>query len=157
MENHRHNEFVASSKSVTKTMSTVPASVVAIIQLYKQPLFKFFKWSPIGENPNIAQKLAQRWNTFQHVFNILKLNFLTFFANKNDWWNKLHHKSGLIHDHKLRKLKFANHFIIYQKRPFKGRIVRGRLHSEFYAWGVNYALLSSLITVKWNLKTMLII
>ena len=34
------------------------------------------------------------------------------------------------------KLKFANHFIIYQKRPFRGRIVPGRLHSELCAWGV---------------------
>ena len=34
------------------------------------------------------------------------------------------------------KLKFANHFIIYKKRPFRGRIVPGRLHSELCAWGV---------------------
>ena len=69
MENHPHNGFHAPSKSVTKTMSTVPASVVAIIQLDStQPLFKFLKWSLIGKKPNIAQRLAQRWNTCQHVF-----------------------------------------------------------------------------------------
>ena len=80
MENHPHNGFHAPSKSVTKTMSTVSATVVAIIQLDSmQPLFKSIKWSPIGKKPNIAQKLAKRWNTTQLVFNILKLNFLTFF------------------------------------------------------------------------------
>ena len=34
------------------------------------------------------------------------------------------------------KLKFADHFIIYQKYPFRGRIVPGGLHSELRAWGV---------------------
>ena len=34
------------------------------------------------------------------------------------------------------KLQFANHFIIYQKCPLKGRIVLDRLHSELCAWGV---------------------
>ena len=34
------------------------------------------------------------------------------------------------------KLTFANHFIIYQNRLFRGRIVPGRLHSELYVWGV---------------------
>ena len=34
------------------------------------------------------------------------------------------------------KLQFANNFIIYQKRPFKGRIVPDRLQSELGAWGV---------------------
>ena len=34
------------------------------------------------------------------------------------------------------KLKFANHFIIHQKCPFRGLIVPGRLHSEHCAWGV---------------------
>ena len=34
------------------------------------------------------------------------------------------------------KLQFANHFIIYQKRPFRGRFGPGRLHSELWAWGV---------------------
>ena len=33
-------------------------------------------------------------------------------------------------------LQFANHFIIYQKRPFRGRFGTGRLHSELWAWGV---------------------
>ena len=33
-------------------------------------------------------------------------------------------------------LQFANHFIIYQKRPFSGRFGTGRLHSELWAWGV---------------------
>ena len=44
----------------------------------------------------------------------------------------------VIHYHKLRKLRFGNHFIIYQKCPFKGRIVPGRLHSELCAWGVKF-------------------
>ena len=38
------------------------------------------------------------------------------------------------------KLKFANHFIIYQKRPFRGRFGTGRLHSELWDWGVNLFL-----------------
>ena len=45
------------------------------------------------------------------------------------------------------KLKFANHFIIYQKRPFGP----GRLHSELWAWGVNLTFkltLSSAISKK---------
>ena len=33
-------------------------------------------------------------------------------------------------------LQFANHFIFYQKRPFRGRFGTGRLHSELWAWGV---------------------
>ena len=37
-------------------------------------------------------------------------------------------------------LKFANYFIIYQKCPFRGRIVPGRLHSELCARGVNMSL-----------------
>ena len=41
------------------------------------------------------------------------------------------------------KLKFANHFIIYQKRPFKGRFGTGRLHSELWDWGVKPLGLSS--------------
>ena len=36
------------------------------------------------------------------------------------------------------KFKFANHFIIYQKCPFRGRIVPGRLHSELCARGVKF-------------------
>ena len=36
------------------------------------------------------------------------------------------------------KLKFANHFIIHQKRPFRGRFGTGRLHSELWDWGVKY-------------------
>ena len=36
------------------------------------------------------------------------------------------------------KLKFANHFIIYKKCPFRGRIVPGGLHSELCAWGVKF-------------------
>ena len=32
------------------------------------------------------------------------------------------------------KLKFANDFIVYQKFPFRGRIVPGRLHSELCSW-----------------------
>ena len=38
-------------------------------------------------------------------------------------------------------MKFANHFIIYQKRPFRGRFGTGRLHSELWAWGVKKSLL----------------
>ena len=34
------------------------------------------------------------------------------------------------------KLQFANHFIIYQKRPFRGRFGTGRLHSELWDRGV---------------------
>ena len=34
------------------------------------------------------------------------------------------------------KLEFANHFIIYQKRPFREHFGTGRLHSELWAWGV---------------------
>ena len=37
------------------------------------------------------------------------------------------------------KLQFANHFIIYQKRPFRGRFRPGRLHSELWARGVKYS------------------
>ena len=33
-------------------------------------------------------------------------------------------------------LKFANHFIIYQKRPLRGRFGTSRLHSELWDWGV---------------------
>ena len=32
--------------------------------------------------------------------------------------------------------KFANHFIIYQKRPLRRRFGTGRLHSELWDWGV---------------------
>ena len=34
-------------------------------------------------------------------------------------------------------LKFANHFIIFQKRPLRRRFGTGRLHSELWDWGVN--------------------
>ena len=33
-------------------------------------------------------------------------------------------------------LKFANNFIIYQKRPLRGRFGTDRLHSELWDWGV---------------------
>ena len=56
----------------------------------------------------------------------------------------------IIHYHKLRKLKFANHLIIYQKCPFKGRIVPDRLHSELCAWGVK--LVTDLIISKKQLR-----
>ena len=41
------------------------------------------------------------------------------------------------------KLKFANHFIIYQKRyqkRYQRRFGLGRLHSELWAWGVKTSL-----------------
>ena len=34
------------------------------------------------------------------------------------------------------KLRFANHFVIYQKRPLWGRFGTDRLHSELWDWGV---------------------
>ena len=45
-------------------------------------------------------------------------------------------------------LKFANHFIIYQKRPFRGRFGTGRLHSELWDWGVKTKLTE--ILVLWS-------
>ena len=35
------------------------------------------------------------------------------------------------------KLKFANHFIIYQNCPLRGHFGTGRLHSQLWDWGVN--------------------
>ena len=35
-------------------------------------------------------------------------------------------------------LKFANHFIIYQKRPLRGRFGTGKLHSELWDRGVKF-------------------
>ena len=57
------------------------------------------------------------------------------------------------------KLQFANNFIIYQKRPFRGRFGPGRFHSELWAWGVKYqfALLRHLqrdqpaVTAIWHM------
>ena len=46
------------------------------------------------------------------------------------------------------KLKFANHFIIYQKRPFRGRFGPDRLHSELWAWGVKVSALSTVKVAK---------
>ena len=34
------------------------------------------------------------------------------------------------------KLKFANHFIIYQNCPLRGHFGTGRLHSQLWDWGV---------------------
>ena len=34
------------------------------------------------------------------------------------------------------KLKFANHFIIYQNCPVRGHFGTGRLHSQLWDWGV---------------------
>ena len=46
------------------------------------------------------------------------------------------------------KLKFANHFIIYQKRPFRGRFGTGRLHSVLWAWGVKSYFRTTTISVN---------
>ena len=37
-------------------------------------------------------------------------------------------------------LKFANLFIIYHKRPLRGRFGTGRLHSDLWDWGVKLML-----------------
>ena len=47
-------------------------------------------------------------------------------------------------------LQFANHFIIYQKRPFKGRFGTGRLHSELWAWGVKIPEFESRTACKFD-------
>ena len=42
------------------------------------------------------------------------------------------------------KLKFANHFIIYQNCPLRGHFGTGRLHSQLWDWGVKIFSLVSI-------------
>ena len=73
------------------------------------------------------------------VQNLVKLG-----PNYNKFWtffyghpNHLNLKTKILWARgRFFKLEFANHFIIYQKRPFRGRFGPGRLHSELWARGV---------------------
>ena len=56
-------------------------------------------------------------------------------------------RDPIIYYHKLRKLKFASHFIIYQNCPLRGHFGTGRLHSQLWDWGVKSPLTTDLTTL----------
>ena len=103
-------------------------------------------WSGRSGNERCRILSTVLWLSFLKISKKLFLAKI-FFRAKNLFWAKnfffgIHFllfsdsRDLVIHYHKLRKLKFANHFINHQWLPFKERIVPGRPHSELCAWGV---------------------